>query len=95
VGGVAPPKLPETTNLVLTRSKNEYNEMKQMNVNVSIENRRPPLKKLKKIGQNDGEIRENGTYAFPRNSTPVPIKDLSNYHKISRSSKVQNMQSLP
>jgi hypothetical protein len=46
-GEVAPPKLPETTNLVLTKSKNEYNEMRQMNVNVIIENKRPPLKKLK------------------------------------------------
>jgi len=44
---IAPPKLPETTNLVLTKSKNEYNEMRQMNVNVTIENKRPPLKKLK------------------------------------------------
>jgi hypothetical protein len=40
---VVPPKLPETTNLVLTKSKNEYSEMRAMNVNVIIENKRPPL----------------------------------------------------
>jgi len=40
---VVPPKLPETINLVLTKSKNEYSEMIAMNVNVIIENKRPPL----------------------------------------------------
>jgi len=41
-----PPKLPDTTNLVFTRSKNEYREMRAMAESVIEENKRPPLKKL-------------------------------------------------
>jgi hypothetical protein len=38
-----PPKLPETTNLVFTNSKNEYREMAAMNTKVMAENNMPPL----------------------------------------------------
>jgi hypothetical protein len=41
-----PPKLPDTTNLVFTRSKNEYREIIAMTESVMEENRSPPLKKL-------------------------------------------------
>jgi hypothetical protein len=41
-----PPKLPETTNLVLTRSKKEYREMSAMPEIIREENKRPPLKNL-------------------------------------------------
>src|SRR6266851_3367143 len=44
-----PPKLPDTTNLVFTRSKNEYREMRAMAEIVREENRRPPLKKLMRM----------------------------------------------
>ena len=40
------PKLPDTTNLVLTRSKNEYREMRAINVKTELENNIPPLKNL-------------------------------------------------
>lgn len=38
-----PPKLPDTTNLVLTRSRKEYKEMVAMKTKVTAENNRPPL----------------------------------------------------
>ena len=41
-----PPKLPDTTNLVFTRSKNEYRETRATVESVIEENKRPPLKKL-------------------------------------------------
>lgn len=41
-----PPKLPETTNLVLTKSKNEYREINAMNTKMKLEKRIPPLKNL-------------------------------------------------
>jgi hypothetical protein len=41
-----PPKLPETTNLVLTRSKKEYRETRAMPEIIREENKRPPLKNL-------------------------------------------------
>jgi hypothetical protein len=41
-----PPKLPDTTNLVFTRSRNEYREMMAMTESVTEENKSPPLKKL-------------------------------------------------
>ena len=41
-----PPKLPETTNFVLTISRKEYNEMSAMKVRIPLENRIPPLKNL-------------------------------------------------
>jgi hypothetical protein len=41
-----PPKLPETTNLVLTRSKKEYREMRAIPEIIREENKRPPLKNL-------------------------------------------------
>ena len=41
-----PPKLPETTNLVFTNRRKEYKEIKAMNVNIALENKMPPLKKL-------------------------------------------------
>jgi len=44
-----PPKLPDTTNLVFTRSKNEYKEMRAIAASVRVENKRPPLKKLTTI----------------------------------------------
>ncbi len=40
------PKLPETTNLVLTRSKKEYNEISAMKISTPLENKIPPLKNL-------------------------------------------------
>ena len=42
----APPKLPDTTNLVLTKRRNEYNEINAMNVRTKLENKMPPLKNL-------------------------------------------------
>lgn len=42
----APPKLPETTNFVLTSSRNEYSDIKAMNVKTALENSMPPLKNL-------------------------------------------------
>lgn len=44
-----PPKLPDTTNLVLTRSRKEYREIAAMNVKVRAENSSPPFKKLEMI----------------------------------------------
>lgn len=44
-----PPKLPDTTNLVFTRSKNEYKEMRAIAASVKVENKRPPFKKLTKV----------------------------------------------
>jgi hypothetical protein len=41
-----PPKLPDTTNFVFTRSRNEYREMMAMAESVREENKSPPLKKL-------------------------------------------------
>jgi hypothetical protein len=41
-----PPKLPDTTSLVFTRSKNEYREMIAIAESVRVENKRPPLRKL-------------------------------------------------
>jgi hypothetical protein len=41
-----PPKLPEATNLVSTRSKKEYSEIIAMKMIVIAENKIPPLKKL-------------------------------------------------
>jgi len=38
-----PPKLPETTNLVFTNSRNEYKEMQAMKTKVIDENSKPPL----------------------------------------------------
>jgi hypothetical protein len=42
----SPPKLPETTNLVLTRRINEKSEMRAMATRVIAEKRRPPFKNL-------------------------------------------------
>jgi hypothetical protein len=49
MGTSIPPKLPDTTNLVFTRSKNEYKEMRAIAASVKVENKRPPLKKLTKV----------------------------------------------
>ena len=45
-----PPKLPDTTNLVFTRSKNEYKEMSAIAARVKVENKSPPFKKLTMVG---------------------------------------------
>lgn len=42
-----PPKLPETTNFVLTNRRKEYSEINAMKVKIALENRIPPLKNLK------------------------------------------------
>ena len=44
--GIIPPKLPETTNLVLTSNKNEYSEMSAIKMRTPLENKIPPLKNL-------------------------------------------------
>jgi hypothetical protein len=44
-----PPKLPDTTNLVFTSSKNEYRETIAIAESITVENRRPPLRKLIRI----------------------------------------------
>lgn len=41
-----PPKLPDTANLVFTRSRNEYSEIIAIPESVREENKSPPLKKL-------------------------------------------------
>jgi hypothetical protein len=51
-----PPKLPETTNLVFTRSKNEYKEMRAIAASVKVENKRPPLKKLTMVSAQGKQI---------------------------------------
>lgn len=38
-----PPKLPETTNLVLTSNKKDHNETKAMKTRTKLENKIPPL----------------------------------------------------
>ena len=75
-----PPKLPDTTNLVFMSNKNEYREMMAIAESVSVENRRPPLKKLvSTISQRMVVITATETYAFPKNKTPVPTKDFKSY----------------
>lgn len=41
-----PPKLPETTNLVLTNNRKDHNETKAMKVRTRVENKSPPLRNL-------------------------------------------------
>jgi hypothetical protein len=48
-----PPKLPDTTNLVFTRSKNAYREIIAIAESVKVENKRPPLKKLTRVISHD------------------------------------------
>lgn len=77
-----PPKLPDTTNLVFTRSKNEYREIIAMAESVIVENKSPPLKKLARtINQRTKMCTAIGTYAFPKNKTPVPTNDFKSYDK--------------
>lgn len=38
-----PPKLPETTNFVLTNRRKEYSEINAIKVRIALENRIPPL----------------------------------------------------
>ena len=38
-----PPKLPETTNFVLTNNKKDHNEIKAMKTRTAVENKIPPL----------------------------------------------------
>ena len=45
------PKLPDTTNLVLTSKVNEYKEIKAMKISTKLENKMPPLKKLNGTSQ--------------------------------------------
>ena len=73
-----PPKLPETTNLVLTRSRKEYREMSAMNVKMALENNIPPLKKLYAWSAISMGSWIKITYALPRKRIPVPTKDFSN-----------------
>ena len=44
-----PPKLPETTNLVLTNNKKDHNEIKAMKTRTKLENKIPPLKNLDQV----------------------------------------------
>jgi hypothetical protein len=77
-----PPKLPDTTNLVLMRSRKEYREMRAMPEIVKAENKRPPLKKLMQvISQRIGGRYCSTTHAFPKNKTPVPTNDFKSYAK--------------
>ena len=39
----APPKLPDTTNLVLTNNKKDHSEIRAMNTRTKLENKIPPL----------------------------------------------------
>lgn len=79
----APPKLPETTNLVLTRRRNEYNETSAMNIRTPLENSIPPLKKLFKVIVNlMRRMESDPTHAFPKNRIPVPTKDFKSYTRV-------------
>lgn len=42
----APPKLPDTINLVLTSNRNEYSDISAMNISTQLEKSIPPLKNL-------------------------------------------------
>ena len=51
---------------------------------ISVENRRPPLKKLvRTINQRMVvfHYNKNKTHAFPKNKTPVPTKDFNSYER--------------
>jgi hypothetical protein len=76
-----PPKLPDTTNLVFTRSRNEYREMIAMAESVIEENKSPPLKKLTRTINQRTKVCTAITYAFPKNKTPVPTNDFKSYDK--------------
>jgi hypothetical protein len=76
MGTSIPPKLPDTTNLVFTRSKNEYKEMRAIAARVKVENKRPPLKKLTMVSARVRRNFRDETHALPRNKTPVPTNDF-------------------
>lgn len=70
---IAPPKLPETTNLASTKSRKEYKDKAAIKTKRRAENRRPPLKNLEyeEFSYSHSGI-EGMLYARPRNRTPVP-----------------------
>ena len=67
-----PPKLPDTTNLVFTRSKNEYREMMAMTESVIEENRSPPLKKLEGTINQRTKVCTASDLRFPQKQNPGP-----------------------
>ena len=69
---LSPLKLPDTTNLVFTRRRNEYSEMTAMAESVREENKVPHVKADGDDQRTDEGVHCNRTYALPEKQTPDP-----------------------
>jgi 2-oxoglutarate dehydrogenase complex dehydrogenase (E1) component-like enzyme len=76
-----PPKLPDTTNLVFTRSKNEYREIMAIAESVRAENKRPPFKKLTRVISNRRRCALPLNLRFPQKQNASPDERLQELRK--------------